>query len=109
MPADGGVGNVGQAEFAEEAALFFFRHFAARGDGQKAIERQFERFGARDFGLERAADHGRAAAEDADLHALTMRIAEQDFFGRRALRGAGRCAAGWKAACRVWFRRARPE
>ena len=40
MAADRGVRHVGQAEFAEQAALFFFRLFAARRDGQKAFERR---------------------------------------------------------------------
>ena len=67
---DGGVGDVGQAEFAEEAALFVLRKFAALAHGQKAFERQFERFLAEDLGLERFADEGRAGAEHGDLDAL---------------------------------------
>ena len=40
MLGDGGVGDVGQAQLAEETALLFLGHVAARGDGQEAIEGQ---------------------------------------------------------------------
>ena len=58
---DGGVGDVGQAEFAEEAALLVLGQFAALADGQEAFEREFQRFFAQDLGLERFADQRRAA------------------------------------------------
>ena len=57
---DGGVGDIRQAQFAEQAALLFLRRFAALGERQEAFERQFQRLFAQDLGLERLADQRRA-------------------------------------------------
>ena len=56
MAGDGGVGDVGQAEFAEEALLLFLGFFVEGAEGEEAFEGQFERFLAEDFGFESAAD-----------------------------------------------------
>ena len=60
VPRDGRIGDVGQAELAEQAALFFLRRFAALAEWQEAFERQLQRFFAQDLGLERSADQRRA-------------------------------------------------
>ena len=70
---DGRVGNVGQAELAEQAALLLLGRFAALGERQEAFERQFQRLLAQDLGLERFADQRRAGAEHRDLDALQIR------------------------------------
>src|SRR5581483_2427727 len=69
-----GVGNVGQAEFVEEAALLVLGHFAALGDGQEAIHRQLERFLAKDSALQRPADQRGAGARDGDVGAFQVRV-----------------------------------
>ncbi len=70
---DGRVGDVGQAELAEQAALFFLGRLAALAERQEAFERQFQRFLAQDLGLERSADQRRARAQHGDFHALQTR------------------------------------
>ena len=85
MPGDGRIGDVGQAELAEEAALLFLGLIAARGDGQEAIEGELEHFFAQDFGLERFADQRRSGAQHGDLDALEIGIGEQTLFGVGAL------------------------
>ncbi len=85
MAGDGGIGNVWQAQLAEEAALFFLGRLAAFGERQKAFERQLQRFFAQNFGFERFADQGRARAQDGDLDAFQMRIVEQLLLGRGTL------------------------
>ena len=52
VTADGRIGNIGQAKFAKQAALLFFRKLAARGEGEKAFESEFESLIAGDLGLE---------------------------------------------------------
>ena len=99
VPGDGGIGDVGQAELAEEAALFVFGRFAARGEREEAFERQLQRFGAQDLGFERPADEGRAGAEDGDLDALEVGIVEQPLLGGGALAAqAGALADGERNA-----------
>ena len=82
---DGGIGNVRQAELAEEAALLFLRLVLQLAERQEAFEREFQRFLAQDLGSQRAADQPRAGAEDGDLDLLQLRIGQQSLFGRRAL------------------------
>ena len=67
VAGDGGIGDVGQAEFAEEAALLFLGLVVEVAEGEEAFEREFERFFAQDLGLERAADQAGSAAEHRDL------------------------------------------
>ena len=85
MLGDGGIGDIGQAQFAEETALLFLGQVAARGDGQEAFERQFQRLFAQHFGLQRLADQRRAGAQHGDFDALQIGIAEQALLGVRAL------------------------
>jgi hypothetical protein len=85
MLGDGRVGDVGQAQLAEEAALLFLGQVAARGDGQEAIERQLQRLFAQHLGLQRFADQRGAGAQHGDLDALQIRIAEQPLLGVGAL------------------------
>ncbi len=56
MTRHGWVGDVGQAEFAEEAAFFFLGQFAALARGQEALQGKFQRFVTQDLGLERFPD-----------------------------------------------------
>ena len=85
MARDGGVGNVGQAELAEGAALFFLGAIGELAHRQEAVEREFENFFAEDFGFERAADQRGAAAEHGDFGAGESGIGEQALLGRGAL------------------------
>ena len=85
MARDGGIGDVRQAEFAEEAALLFLRLVLQIAERQEAFEREFQHFFAQDLGSQRAADQRRAGAEDRDLDLLQIRIGEQPLFRRRAL------------------------
>jgi hypothetical protein len=66
--ADGGVRDVGQAEFAEEAALFVLGKLAAFGDGEETVEREFERLFPENFGLEGFADERCSGAEDGSAY-----------------------------------------
>ncbi len=85
MARDGSVGNVGQTQLAEEAALFLFRRLAALGEGQKTFERQFQSLCAANFGLQRFADQRRASTQHRDFDAFQIRIVEQLLFRRRTL------------------------
>ena len=62
MARDGGIGNVGQAEFAEDALLFLLRLFGQLAGRKKPAQREFQNLFARDGGLQRAADQRRARA-----------------------------------------------
>ena len=73
MLGNGRVGDVGQTQLAEEAALLLLGQFAALGDGQEAFERQLQGLLAQDLGLQRFADQRGARAQHGDLDALQIR------------------------------------
>ena len=85
VPRDGRVGNVGQAQFAEQAALLVLWRLPALAERQKTLQRQFQRLFAQNRALERTADQRRSRAGDGDVRALQLRVVEQPFLGRRAL------------------------
>src|SRR2546425_10015925 len=85
MARHGGVGDVRQTEFAEQAALFVLGRLAALAERQKSLERTLQRFCAENFALERFADQRRARAEHGDLDGLQIRIVEELFFDSRTL------------------------
>ena len=85
MLGDGRVGDVGQAQLAEETALLFLGHVAARGDGQESVEGQLQRLFAQHLGLQRFADERGAGAQHGDFDALQIRVAEQPLLGVGAL------------------------
>src|SRR5579864_7478699 len=85
MARDGGVGDVGQTQLAENGALFLLGAVGALAHGEKAVEGELERLFAKDLGLERAADQRRAAAKHRDFDALEIWIGEKALFGRGAL------------------------
>ena len=89
MLGDGGVGDIGQAEFAEQAALVVLRPFSERGGGQEAVEGELEGFRAENLGAEGAADERAAGTEDRDLHLVEIGFVQQTFFGSGALAPEG--------------------
>ena len=85
MPRDRRVGNIGQTQLPEQAALLFLGLLIDPAKRQESIERQFQRLFAQDLGFQRSADQGRPAAQHRDLHLLQIRIRQQALFGGRAL------------------------
>ena len=85
MPRDGGIGDVGQAQFAKDALLFLLGLVGELAGRKKSAERQLENFVARDGGFERAADERSAAADNGHLDAFRTARREKRFFRGRTL------------------------
>ena len=67
---NGRIGNVRQAQFAEDALLFLLRLVAEFARRKKTAEREFQHFIAGDGGFHRAADERRACAHHGGIHAF---------------------------------------
>ena len=71
---------IGQAEFAQPCWPATRRHLIRRSDWQESGRQNLQNFLARQVNAERLSDHGTAAAQDRDRHALQDGIAQQPLF-----------------------------
>src|SRR5262249_10825479 len=101
MFRDRRIGDVRQAELAEERPALFLGPVRQAAKRQKPVERQLQGFFPQDLGLERPAHERSAGPEHRDVRLFRGGVGEQSFLGRRALPADGAALAQRKLRAKL--------